>query len=164
MLWIYILYWQNQRNHPPLLNTTTNYIPIISFHLFVNSLHKLHKIQSSFLPEPIVFYQSNLEFCLSGDQLHHDNLIGTHKFKSNQFELNSIWQIVEEQNLANSKYVPIKNINYFIEKAGIDLKSSVQLIFDVYSQLIEVRLYSFKYLITMIKFIMKRCGTCFITI
>lgn len=101
------------------------------------SLKKLHHIQT-YLPGPNVFYQSNLERSLAGDETRYDNLIGTHKFTSNQFELNSIWQIVEEQNLANSKYIPIKNINYFVEKSGVDLRSSVQLIFDVCTQMMEV--------------------------
>lgn len=99
-------------------------------------MKKLHKIQSSFLPEPIVFYLSNLERNLTGNI---DNIIGSHTFLPNQCELNVIWHIIEEQQFSTvASNVSLKNMHFFIDKSVIDVKSSVQVIFDVFTQLLEV--------------------------
>lgn len=87
------------------------------------------------LPTPNLFYLPNFERKLVGK--HHDDIIGTGKFQPNQMELNCIWQTVEESSTVYD--VPLKNMQYSIGVSEIDLRSSVQLIFDVFSQIIDVR-------------------------
>lgn len=95
---------------------------------------------------PSVFYQSNLERCLKGHLADGkrltDNSIGTETLASNQYELNTIWHIIEEQQFSNTSndYVSLKNTQYFLEQSSIDLKSSLQIIFDVLTQVIQVNL------------------------
>ncbi|GAB0090643.1 huntingtin [Sergentomyia squamirostris] len=90
---------------------------------------KLHRILSLF-PGPNVFYQGNLERDLSCDRV-----IGTHSFAPNQFSMNFIWQIVEEH--VGEMNTTLKNLNYFMDQSGIDFRSTVQLIYDVFAQLID---------------------------
>lgn len=101
---------------------------------YFKSVKKLHKVLQ-LLPTPNLFYLPNFEQKLVGK--HHDDIIGTGKFQPNQMELNSIWQIVEES--SDIYDVPLKNMQYSIGVSEIDLRSSVQLIFDVFSQIIDVR-------------------------
>uniref|UniRef100_A0A6B2E671 Huntingtin n=1 Tax=Phlebotomus kandelakii TaxID=1109342 RepID=A0A6B2E671_9DIPT len=90
---------------------------------------KLHKILS-LIPGPNVFYQSNLERDLSCDRV-----IGTHSFAPNQFSMNFIWQIVEEN--VEEMDTTLKSVIYFVDQCGIDFRSTVQLIYDVFAQLID---------------------------
>lgn len=97
-------------------------------------LKKLHNIQLILPPSSNIFYQGNLERNVSDN----DNLIGTKRLQLNQFSIDFIWQTIDDSNFVANKDISInKNSKYFIEKSGIDLKSSMQLIFDVFSQLIE---------------------------
>lgn len=86
------------------------------------------------LPTPNLFYLPNFERKLVGK--HHDDIIGTEKFQSNQMELNNIWQTVEET--LDIYDVSLKNMRHYIGVAEIDLRSCVQLIFDYFSQIIDV--------------------------
>lgn len=97
------------------------------------SVKKLHQVLL-LLPTPNLFYQPNLERKLA--HKWHDDIIGSTKFQSNQMEMNCVWQIIEES--SDIYEISLKNMYFYLEKMGIDLKSSVQLIFDVFSQLIEV--------------------------
>lgn len=70
-----------------------------------------------------------------------DNIIGSNTFAPNQCELNVIWHIIEGQSFASHELnVSLKNMRYFLEKSTVDMNSSVQVIFDVFTQLIEVRI------------------------
>lgn len=86
----------------------------------------------------------NLERNLSGfnGRKHSscDNIIGSNTFEPNQYELNIVWHIIEEQSFASHEMnVSLKNMRYFLDKSSVDMNSSVQVIFDVFTQLIEVR-------------------------
>lgn len=100
-----------------------------------HSVKKLHKVLL-LLPGANIFSLPNLERTLSVTR--SDNIISTRKFLSNQMEMNFTWQIIEETSEKQTT-VCLKNSRHFIAQSGIDLKSSVQLIFDVFAQLIEVR-------------------------
>lgn len=92
---------------------------------------------TSGLNHPTVFYLPNLERLIGKNTT--DNLIGTNKFLSQQFELNLIWHIIEgEQFASKALNIELKNMNHFLTKSGIDINSSIQLTFDVITQLIEV--------------------------
>lgn len=90
---------------------------------------KLHKILC-LIPGPNVFYHGNLE-----RNLLCDRVIGTQAFAPNQFSMNFIWQIVEENVVEMD--TTLKSVNYFVDQCGIDFRSTVQLIFDVFAQLID---------------------------
>ena len=99
------------------------------------SIKKLHKIQL-IIPKPNIFYLPNLERNLN---VFTDNIIGTSKFNLNQFSLNYIWPLIEDGlSYIISKDIKMKNSRYFIEQTGIDVKSSIQLICDIFSQIIMV--------------------------
>lgn len=104
------------------------------FSFLPHSVKKLHKALL-LLPGANIFSLPNLERTLS---TRSDNIISTRKFLANQMEMNFTWQIIEETSEKQTT-VCLKNSRYFIAQSGIDLKSSVQLIFDVFAQLIEVR-------------------------
>lgn len=69
-------------------------------------------------------------------------MIGTNLFESNQYGLNHIWQLMETQSneIDIKENTMMKNFRNFINSSGIDLKSSLLLIFDVLMQLIEVNI------------------------
>lgn len=68
-----------------------------------------------------------------------DQIIGSSTFAPNQFDLNVIWHVIEEQPFASHEMnVSLKNMRYFLENSTVDLNSSVQVIFDVFTQLLEV--------------------------
>lgn len=97
------------------------------------SRNKLHKVLLK-LPDSNVFYLPNGEHIRFQSS---DDITSTSKFWKSQLDLNCVWQIVEE--LDEKKInLSLKNSLYLIESSGIDLKSSLQLIFDVFGQLIEV--------------------------
>lgn len=88
------------------------------------------------MPAPSVFYIPNLEYC---DQ-NASNIIGTHQFQLQQYDLNVIWHIIEGQPAVSRCIdVELKNIKYFTATSLIDFASSIQLTFDVICQLGEVR-------------------------
>ncbi|XP_055525151.1 huntingtin [Wyeomyia smithii] len=102
------------------------------------SLKKLHSIQL-LIPLNNVFYQPNLERSLlvsAEDNLccFGDNSIGTRSFGMNQFGIQYAWHNME--GIVNESLVA-KNIHYFIEKANLDVMSSVQLMYDIFGQLLE---------------------------
>lgn len=92
------------------------------------------------IPLNSVFYQSNLErnllvtctdeLCAGGD-----NAIGTQTFGCNQFSIQYSWHAME--GLVNESLVA-RNLRYFIERANLDVLSSVQLIYDIFGQFMEV--------------------------
>ncbi|XP_062536055.1 huntingtin [Armigeres subalbatus] len=99
---------------------------------------KLHSIQL-LIPSNSVFYQPNLERKLSvstnDDGLWtNDNVIGTNAFLANQFSIYFAWQTLESSENESLVY---KNLKYFIEKANLDVTSSVQLIYGILEQMIE---------------------------
>lgn len=84
----------------------------------------------------------NLERYLTGFDGHKhtgcDHTIGSNTFAPNQCELNVIWHIIEEQPFASHELnVSLKNMRYFLDNSTVDMNSSVQVIFDVFTQLIE---------------------------
>lgn len=86
---------------------------------------------------PSVFYIPNLERC----NQQSNNIIGTTEFLSHQYELNVIWHIIEGQtSVSRSINVELKNMKHFLEASAIDYNSSIQLTFDILTQLIEVRI------------------------
>ena len=90
------------------------------------------------LPGLNVFYEANLERKFNEKCLTLlDNSISSSKYLSNQMKMNHTWQHIEEFT-SKTTDVFFENSNYFIQQSGIDLKSSIQLTFDVFSQLIEV--------------------------
>lgn len=92
---------------------------------------------TSEINQPTIFYLPNLERSIGKNTA--DNLIGTNKFLSQQFELNIIWHIIEgEQFASKALNIELKNMHHFLTKSGIDINSSIQLTFDVITQLIEV--------------------------
>lgn len=64
-----------------------------------------------------------------------DCAIGTETFGANQFAVGYSWQTME---CTDNEYLVAKNIKYFIEKANLDVKSSMQLIYDLFEQMLEV--------------------------
>lgn len=101
-------------------------------------LKKLHSIQL-LIPSNNIFYQPNLErnlLSVTKDECQclGDNLIGTNSFAANQFSVCYSWQTMES---TDNEYLVAKNLKYFIEKANLDVKSSVQLIYDLLEQMIE---------------------------
>lgn len=77
----------------------------------------------------------NLERCNHRD----NNIIGTTEFLMHQFDLNLLWHVIEGQPPASRcTNVGLKNMKYFLENAGVDFNSSIQLMFDVITQLHEV--------------------------
>lgn len=102
--------------------------------LFFSS-RKLHRIQSELVNQSSVFYLPNLERC----NHRANNIIGTHEFSLHQFELNVLWHIIEGQPpTSQSISVELKNMKHFLENAGVDFNSSIQLMFDVITQMHEV--------------------------
>lgn len=102
--------------------------------LFFSS-RKLHRIQSELVNQSSVFYLPNLERC----NHRANNIIGTDEFASHQFELNVLWHIIEGQPpTSQSISVELKNMKHFLENAGVDFNSSIQLMFDVITQMHEV--------------------------
>lgn len=84
-----------------------------------------------------VFYIANLERC----DLNSNNVIGTTEFASHQYDLNVIWHIIEGQPAVSKRIdVELKNMKYFLEATAIDFNSSIQLTFDVLSQLLDVNI------------------------
>lgn len=99
------------------------------------SSRKLHEIQNSLMPAPSVFYLSNLEYCIQCGS----NIIGTHEFQSQQYDLNVIWHLIEGQPAVSRCIdVELKNLKHFVAMSLIDFASSIQLTFDVICQLSEV--------------------------
>lgn len=99
------------------------------------SSRKLHEIQNSLMSAPSVFYIPNLENC----DHRAGNIIGTHEFLLQQYELNVIWHLIEGQPAVSRCIdVQLKNMRYFMERSSIDFASSIQLTFDVICQLSEV--------------------------
>ncbi|XP_053685344.1 huntingtin isoform X2 [Sabethes cyaneus] len=101
-------------------------------------LKKLHSVQL-LIPLNNVFYQPNLERSLAvkaDDDLccFGDNSVGSQTFGMNQFSIRYSWHNME--GVLNESLVA-KNLHYFIEKANLDVKSSVQLIYDIFGQLLE---------------------------
>lgn len=98
-------------------------------------MKKLHHIQESLSSQLNVFYQPNLE------QISikcRNNSIGMQSFGMNQFALNYTWQLVETNNVVSGSGSCLsRNINYLIEKSGVDFKSALQLIYDIMTQMIE---------------------------
>lgn len=86
------------------------------------------------IPNSNIFYQPNLERKLSNNLLE-DNIIGSNYFRPNQFSMNYFWQIVEDNSVITN--ISIKSSRFLIEKIGIDLKSSIQLIYDVFGMMID---------------------------
>jgi hypothetical protein len=126
------------------------------FFLFLSlsyRLKKLHKIKL-LLPPPNLFHLSNAERKVvtindgvpSTTGLRwgtsrswtttNNNVIGTNDFLYNQFGMKYFWQQIEDK--IDVKDVTLINSKFFIEKIGIDIKSSVQLIYDIFTQMIEV--------------------------
>lgn len=77
-----------------------------------------------------VFYQPNLERQAVGI----NNCISTNSFACNQYALDFSWQLIED---SPCTLVVTKNINYAIEKIGIDIKSSLQLLYGIFAQMLE---------------------------
>lgn len=101
----------------------------------VFSSRKLHEIQSELHDQSSVFYMPNLERC----NYRANNIIGTDEFLMHQFDLKVLWHIIEEQPpVSRNIKVELKNMKYFLENAGVDFNSSIQLMFDVITQLHEV--------------------------
>ncbi|XP_031632927.1 huntingtin [Contarinia nasturtii] len=99
------------------------------------SLRKLHGIQNELMRPPSVFYLPNLERC----DVPTNNIIGTETFHSQQYDLNVIWHIIEGQPAASrSINIELKNMKHFLDASAIDFNSSIQLTFDVLTQLLEV--------------------------
>ncbi|XP_062702131.1 huntingtin [Aedes albopictus] len=101
-------------------------------------LKKLHNIQL-LIPSNSVFYQPNLERKLrvainDENVCTNDNVIGTDTFSTNQFSIYYSWQTMES---AENECLGAKNLRYFIEKANLDVMSSVQLIYGIFEQMIE---------------------------
>jgi hypothetical protein len=70
------------------------------------------------------------------NQYQNNNVIGTNEFLYNQFGMKYFWQQIEDK--IDVKDVTLINSKFFVEKIGIDIKSSVQLIYDIFTQMIEV--------------------------
>lgn len=96
------------------------------------SLKKLHKSLLTLAPFSNAFLLPNLE---RTDR--RTSTISTTKCLPNQIDLTYLWQIIEDVP-EPPKSSQQKNARHILEQSGIDLKSSVQLIFDVFSQLMEV--------------------------
>lgn len=100
-----------------------------------SSCRKLHGIQNELMDQPSVFYIPNLERC----NQQANNIIGTSEFLSHQCDLNVVWHIIEGQpSVFRNINVELKNMKHFIEMSAIDFNSSIQLTFDVITQLLEV--------------------------
>lgn len=101
------------------------------------SAKKLHKIQimKSGYDQPNIFYMPNLERFTEENCI--DNIIGTKAFHSQQFDLNIIWHLIEGEP-SKAFNIELRNMSYFLIKSTIDINSSIQLTFDVITQLIEV--------------------------
>lgn len=93
-------------------------------------LKKLHHIQLS-MKNLNVFYQPNLERQLADI----NDSISTNSFTNNQFALDFTWQLIEDSPI--NTLVLSKNINYAIEEMGIDIKSSLQLLYGIFAQMLE---------------------------
>ncbi|KAJ6637731.1 Huntingtin [Pseudolycoriella hygida] len=104
-----------------------------TFKLDSISRKKLHKVLLK-LPDPHVFYLPNGEHI--GFQ-SSDDITSTSKFSKGQMDLNCVWQIVEEMD-EKKMNLSLRNSLYLIESSEIDLRSSLQLIFDVFGQLIDI--------------------------
>ncbi|XP_055389254.1 protein PFC0760c isoform X2 [Condylostylus longicornis] len=111
------------------------------------STKKLYKVQL-LVPGSNVFYIPNLERNLSSmlsengnDGMYNikNSSIGTDLFQANQYDLNFVWQLMENSNMEPDikNNVHIKNFQYFRQQSEIDFKSSSQLTFDIITQLIE---------------------------
>jgi hypothetical protein len=118
----------------------------LSFSSSLHRLKKLHKIKL-LLPPPNLFHLSNAERTVvtindgvtgmrRASNCTNNNVIGTNDFLYNQFGMKYFWQQIEDK--IDVKDVTLINSKFFIEKIGIDIKSSVQLIYDIFTQMIEV--------------------------
>ncbi|XP_058457032.1 huntingtin [Malaya genurostris] len=101
-------------------------------------MKKLHSIQL-LIPSNNVFYQPNLERSLRVPDVDErcpngDSSIGTESFAMNQFSIRYAWHTMES--VTNESLVA-KNVHYFIEKANLDVRSSIQLLYDIFEQLLE---------------------------
>lgn len=96
-------------------------------------LKKLHHIQETLDSKMNVFYQPNLE------RIGRDsNSITCTAFDMNQFALNFTWQMIEtREEVAASRSMISRNVEYYHEKCGIDFKSALQLIYDLMTQMID---------------------------
>ncbi|KAG5669568.1 hypothetical protein PVAND_017455 [Polypedilum vanderplanki] len=91
-------------------------------------IKKLHHIQDLLSSKLNIFYQPNLERVSINDE---NCLTITKSFGMNQFSLDYTW------NMTNNEYNK-KNMTYiYAEKLGIDYKSSIQLIYDLMTQMID---------------------------
>lgn len=121
---------------PPKIKQYKYYNKTLKSKNSIFSVRKLHGIQNELMDWPSVFYIPNLERC--NNQVN--NIIGTQEFLSHQYELNVIWHIIEGQpSVSRSINVELKNMKHFLESSAIDYNSSIQLTFDVLTQLLEVR-------------------------
>jgi hypothetical protein len=97
-------------------------------------IKKLHHIQNALDEELNVFYQSNLERI----EIGKSNVISTETFDMNQLSLNHNWQMIESrEEVAAKASMLTKNISFYHERAGIDFKSALQLIYDLITQMID---------------------------
>lgn len=80
-----------------------------------------------------VFAQPNLE-----RRLGVDDAAGTVDFAACQTDMNFQWQIIEE--LAPGRTdVRLRNYRHRLDESGVDLRSSVHMIYGVFEQMIDVR-------------------------
>lgn len=78
-------------------------------------------------------------------QLGIDDAAGTLGFGASQIDMNFQWQIIEE--LAPGRTdVRLRNYRHWLDESGVDLRSSVHMIFDVFDQLIDVIIFALEIL------------------
>lgn len=98
-------------------------------------MKKLHHIQCTLDPHQNVFYHSNLERIEQGGS---SNIVSTSTFDMNQFAVNYNWQMIESrEEVAAMRSILSKDIQFYHERAGIDFKSALQLIYDLITQMID---------------------------
>lgn len=97
-------------------------------------IKKLHHIQNALDEELNVFYQSNLERI----ELGKSNVISSSTFEMNQLALNHNWQMIESRDEVAAKGSMLtRNVAFYHERAGVDFKSALQLIYDLITQMID---------------------------
>lgn len=104
---------------------------MVIFDFSIKKLHQIHQL----IPNRTVFNVTNIERITEDNKTRID--VGSLSFNSNQFDLNYVWSIIECKAQMLKDVLMINGVNV-IEQSGIDRKSSIQLIFDVFSQIIEV--------------------------
>lgn len=89
-----------------------------------------------------LFNQPNLE-----RSLRHDRGHGTLRFAANQIDIATTWQRIEEDPPAElgerqrHRDVRVRNHRQWLAESEVDVQSSVQMMFDIFAQTIEVSLY-----------------------